>query len=127
VGLRERSALLKWAGQLVMVGRLVFLMAGASGLQAEDSKKEHGGLSRATASEKGRCEGTRKINVIMPVRHTTNDIPGCPKGGLLKGTDKADELAGEKGDDEIRSLGGSDLVWRTGGSTFCYTRCFRRE
>src|SRR5215207_10561456 len=37
---------------------------------------------------------------------TTNDLPGCPKGGLLLGTDKADELSGEKGDDEIRGLGG---------------------
>jgi len=40
--------------------------------------------------------------------YTTNDLPGCPKGGLLKGTDKPDMLDGKLGDDEIRGLGGSD-------------------
>ncbi len=40
--------------------------------------------------------------------YTTNDLPGCPKGGLLLGTDKPDKLDGREGDDEIRGLGGSD-------------------
>ena len=40
--------------------------------------------------------------------YTTNDLPGCPKGGLLLGTDKPDQLDGKEGDDEIRGLGGSD-------------------
>ena len=40
--------------------------------------------------------------------YTTNDLPGCPKGGLLLGTDKPDMLDGKDGDDEIRGLGGSD-------------------
>jgi hypothetical protein len=40
--------------------------------------------------------------------YTTNDLPGCPKGGLLLGTDKPDMLDGKHGDDEIRGLGGSD-------------------
>ncbi len=40
--------------------------------------------------------------------YTTNDLPGCPKGGLFLGTDKPDKLDGKEGDDEIRGLGGSD-------------------
>jgi RTX calcium-binding nonapeptide repeat (4 copies) len=40
--------------------------------------------------------------------YTTNDLPGCPKGGLLLGTDKNDLLDGKHGDDEVRGLGGSD-------------------
>ena len=40
--------------------------------------------------------------------YTTNDLPGCPKGGLFLGTDKPDMLDGGHGDDEIRGLGGSD-------------------
>src|SRR5215213_8523867 len=82
-----------------LVGCAVFLMAGASGVQAQASK-----------NEEARCEGTRKINVNLPARFTTNDIPGCPKGGLLLGTDKPDLMAGEKGDDEVRGLGGKDDV-----------------
>jgi hypothetical protein len=82
-----------------LIGCAVFLMAGASGVQAEASK-----------NEEARCEETRKINVNLPARFTTNDLPGCPQGGLLLGTDKTDDLAGEKGDDEVRGLGGSDDV-----------------
>src|SRR5215213_2281925 len=55
-----------------LIGCAVILMAGASGVQAEASKKEV-----------ARCEGTRKINVNLPARFTTNDLPGCPQGGLL--------------------------------------------
>ena len=40
--------------------------------------------------------------------YTTNDLPGCPKGGLFLGTDKPDMLDGKHGDDEVRGLGGSD-------------------
>src|SRR5215218_6653785 len=83
-----------------LVGCAVFLMAGGSGVQAQASKNK----------EEARCEGTRKINVNLPARFTTNDILGCPQGGLLLGTDKPDLMAGEKGDDEVRGLGGSDDV-----------------
>ena len=41
--------------------------------------------------------------------YTTNDLPGCPDGGLLLGTDKNDRLHGKDGDDEIRALGGRDV------------------
>jgi Ca2+-binding RTX toxin-like protein len=92
-----------------VIGCAVLLVAGASGVQAQDSKKEE-----------ARCEGTRKINVNLPARFTTNDIPGCPKGGLLLGTEGLDGLAGEKGDDEIRGLGGSDAVLGGPGNDIIY-------
>ena len=92
-----------------LIGCAVFLMADASGVQAEASK-----------NEEARCEGTRKINVNLPARFTTNDLPGCPQGGLLLGTDKPDLLAGEKGDDEVRGLGGSDDVMGGLGNDVLY-------
>jgi Ca2+-binding RTX toxin-like protein len=102
-------------GQLIAVvvaflmGCTVVLMAGASGVQAQASK-----------NEEARCEGTRKVNVNLPARFTANDLPGCPQGGLLLGTDKTDDLAGEKGDDEVRSLGGNDYVLGGPGNDVIY-------
>ena len=51
---------------------------------------------------------------------TTNDLPGCPKGGLLSGTDKPDELSGRHGDDEVRGLGARDLLEAGPGSDILY-------
>ena len=99
-----------------LIGCAVLLMADASGVQAEASKKEE-----------ARCEGTRtfKKSDAGGVIYTTNDLPGCPKGGLLLGTDKSDEfprpgLAGEDGDDEIRGLGGSDEIFHGSGDDVIY-------
>ena len=78
-----------------LIGCVVLLGVACAGTSSETSKKEHGRSTEATASEEARCEGTRKINVNMTARWTTNDLPGCPKGGLLLGTAKPDELAGE--------------------------------
>jgi Ca2+-binding RTX toxin-like protein len=94
---------------VLLIGCAVLLVAGASGVQAQASNKEE-----------TRCEGTQKTNVNLPVRFTTNDLPGCPKGGLLLGTDKVDELAGEKGDDEVRGLGGSDDIMGGDGNDVLY-------
>jgi hypothetical protein len=85
-----------------LIGCAVVLLAGASGVQAEASKKE------------ARCEGTRTITPKYDVPLVSNDVPGCPKGGLLLGTDKKDKLGGQEGDDKIRGLGGPDYI--TGGS-----------
>jgi hypothetical protein len=65
--------------------------------------------SRGAVAEEDRCEGTRFI-VVGGARYTTNDLPGCPKGGLLSGTGRSDALRGEKGDDEVRGRDiGSEL------------------
>ena len=52
--------------------------------------------------------------------YTTNDLPGCPKGGLLKGTDKPDKLDGKDGDDEVRGLGGRDDLQGELGNDIIY-------
>ena len=100
----------------LLIGCAVVLMAGASGVQAQASKKEE-----------ARCEGTRTIKESgSGMIYTTNDLPGCPKGGLLLGTDKSDvaparpSLAGEDGDDEIRGLGGSDEIFHGSGDDIIY-------
>src|SRR5215207_11549391 len=95
-----------------LIGCAVFLMAGASGVQAQDSKKEE-----------ARCEGTRTIKHGTRV---TNDLPGCPKGGLLLGTEGSDapparpRLDGGDGDDTIRGLGGSDDISHGSGDDVVY-------
>ena len=78
----------------------------------EATNKEQRRSPEATASEEARCEGTRTTKVWRMGRgiYTTNDLPGCPKGGLLLGTDKADKLYGGEGDDEIRGLGAKDVI-----------------
>jgi Ca2+-binding RTX toxin-like protein len=50
----------------------------------------------------------------------TNDVPGCPKGGLLLGTDKPDKLYGGAGDDKIRGLGGRDDIDGVSGDDVIY-------
>ena len=100
-----------------LIGCAVLLVAGASGVQAEASKKEE-----------ARCQGTRTIKPSYTggVPSTTNDLPGCPKGGLLLGTDKSDDwparpgLVGGDGDDEIRALGGSDDIEHGSGDDVIY-------
>ena len=52
--------------------------------------------------------------------YTTNDLPGCPKGGPLLGTDKTDFLDGLDGDDEIRGLGGKDVILGGAGNDVIY-------
>src|SRR5215218_3307226 len=105
-----------------LIGCAVLLVAvGCAEVGSEAPQKEQTHSPQATASkEEARCEGTRKINVNLPARFTTNDIPGCPKGGLLLGTEGLDGLAGEKGDDEIRGLGGSDTVLAGPGNDTIY-------
>jgi hypothetical protein len=101
----------------------LLLVIGCVGTSSETSnKKEQGSSPKATeAEEEARCEGTRTLKVRpaptsdvwymnKKVSFTTYDLRGCPKGGLLKGTDKPDKLAGRDGDDEIRGLGAEDYL-----------------
>ena len=37
--------------------------------------------------------------------YVTNDLPGCPSGGLLSGTDKPDQLVGKDGEAKVLSQG----------------------
>jgi RTX calcium-binding nonapeptide repeat (4 copies) len=124
---REGEGAVVRQGQLIalvvafLIGCAVVLIAGASGVQAETSKKEE-----------ARCEGTRTIKLASLGGEivTTNDIPGCPKGGLLLGTEGSDQtrsrdparptLSGGDGDDVIRGLGGNDEIFNGWGDDVVY-------
>jgi hypothetical protein len=81
---------------------------------AEDMKK---------ARKKAEKVGDKLVEAGV---YTTNDLPGCPKGGLLLGTDKSDApparpgLSGQDGDDEIRGLVGSDYIEGGSGDDVIY-------
>jgi hypothetical protein len=90
-----------------LMGCAILLVVGCAGVRSEAPQKEE------EQARSDRCEGTRTIKLQRYVVVVTNDVPGCPKGGLLSGTDELDELDGRKGNDEIHGLGGSD--WLIGG------------
>jgi len=104
-----------------LIGCAVLLLAaGCSGTHSETSNKKGQGRSpQATASEEARCEGTRTIKKYGE-SVVTNDVPGCPKGGLLLGTDKPDKLYGGDGDDKIRGLGGRNELYGGPGDDVLY-------
>src|SRR5215208_6496203 len=99
------------------MGSAVLLFVGCAGKRSEAPEEQvH---TEATASEKARCEGTRTVKEEGAVV-TTNDVPGCPKGGPLLGTDGRDKLDGKKGNDEIRGLGAKDGLIGGPGSDVIY-------
>jgi hypothetical protein len=105
----------------VLMGCAVLLVVGCAGVRSEapeegqghtDATKEQARSPEATASEEARCEKTRTFHRKNYLgSYVTNDVPGCPKGGLLYGTDKQDNLAGMDGDDKIRGLGDQDALF----------------
>jgi uncharacterized protein YceK len=122
-----------------LIGCAVLVVAGCAGVRSEASQEEEQGNTKATASEEARCEGTRTIkpaDIGGGAVMTTNDLPGCPKGGLLSGTnendnfsrtnestnenDNSDGLYGGEGDDEIHGLGGVDGIYGGGGNDVIY-------
>lgn len=76
--------------------------------QMEALKAEKQTQKRSCADTRT-SQAARGIN-LMGVPFTTNDVPGGPWGGVLRGTDEDDELAGENGEDEVYGLGGDDTV-----------------
>ena len=139
--LRETIVLMAVVGAF-MIGCAGLLVVGcSSGVRSEVSPEEHGhaeateGQARSPkgSSEQARCEGTRtfrregftegKGGWFYRGTYTTNDVPGCPNGGPLSGTDgrkklyggdvlhggrDADVLNGEEGDDVLYGGNGDD-------------------
>jgi hypothetical protein len=117
-----------------LIGCALLLVGGCAGTRSESPKqqghteatnKEQTHSPEATASEDARCDGTRTYQKGRVVRGhrlllTTNDLPDCPKGGLLLGTDKADKLGGKEGEDEIRGLGAKDQIFGGVGKDVIY-------
>jgi hypothetical protein len=115
----------------ILIGCTFVVLGGCAGMRSEapqeeqeqtEATKEQGLSPEATASEEGRWEGTRtfKRMRMSDAVLTTNDLPGCPKGGLLSGTDKHDNLAGEDGEDEVRGLGAGDFIFGGSGNDVIY-------
>jgi RTX calcium-binding nonapeptide repeat (4 copies) len=115
----------------ILIGCTFVVLGGCAGMRSEapqeeqeqtETSKELGRSPETTASEKGRCEGTRifKRMRMADAVLTTNDLPGCPKGGLLSGTDKHDNLAGEDGEDQVRGLGAGDFIFGGSGNDVIY-------
>jgi Ca2+-binding RTX toxin-like protein len=110
---------------VLLIGCAVLLVIGCTGVRSGAPQKEQARSPEATASEEARCEGTRSIEQQPKKRlqgegYVTNDLPGCPKGGLLSGTEKDDKLDGEDGDDQIRGLGAMDVIFGGLGSDVIY-------
>ena len=116
-----------------LIGCTVLLVVGCAGVSSEGPQKKEQGHTEATtehegslsgaaaASEEARCSQTRTSkDKESGWLITTNDIPGCPNGGLLSGTDGRDKLDGKKGEDEIHGLGGVDGIFGEDGSDIIY-------
>jgi hypothetical protein len=110
---------------------LLVMLVGCAGVRSEAPKEQEHGQGRspeATASEEeARCEGTRSLEGrSVPAQpnprgpYLTNDVPGCPNGGLLSGTDGKDKLYGGDGGDEVRGLGATDEVYGGLGEDVLY-------
>jgi hypothetical protein len=104
---------------------VLLIVVGCAGVGSEAPQKEQTHSPQATASEEARCQGTSTTKDPLggegaTKRFTTNDIPGCPKGGLLLGTDKHDYLNGNDGDDVIRGLDSKDDLYGGSGDDVIY-------
>jgi Ca2+-binding RTX toxin-like protein len=104
------------------------LVVGCSGVRSQapqdeqehtEATKEEQGRSPGAAPEEHRCGGTRTFD-RWGGPYITNDVPGCPNGGVLKGTDERDKLAGEDGEDKVLGLGAADDLWGGFGSDVMY-------
>jgi hypothetical protein len=104
-----------------LIGCAVLLLVGCAGMRSEAPKEDEQERSpqATTTEEEARCGGTRTVD-LQGRTYTTNDVSGCPRGGLLSGTDGRDKLDGEYGDDEIRGLGAMDAIFGGLGSDVIY-------
>src|SRR5215203_2989499 len=149
----RQAHLIALVGTFLIGCAVLLIVVGCAGVDSEAPQKEQTHSPQATASEEARCEGTRTYyRYVVVYRNgqnsevrtgseedmkkagkttlvdalTTNDLPGCPEGGLLLGTDKPDAvphhpgLNGQDGDDKIRGLGGSDDLNGGPGSDIVY-------
>jgi hypothetical protein len=112
----RRGHLIALVGTLLIGCAVLLLVVGCAGVRSEASKNEQG-LTEAAKDQEAhpeRCEKTRIVHLdtyeVSEAPFITNDVPGCPKGGLLSGTNKPDHFVGKDGQDEIRGLGGSDEI-----------------
>ena len=89
-----------WCTVLVALGCAV-AQAEASQERQEltEAAKREQAYPGGVAPEEDRCEGTRTVVRQGGAGYATNDVPGCPQGGVLVGTDSASYLYGGEGVD----------------------------
>jgi RTX calcium-binding nonapeptide repeat (4 copies) len=113
----RQGHLIAVVGAFLIGCAVLLLVSGCVGVRSEAAQKEEQARS-------DRCEETRTFKVYAyetgPKVYTTNDVPGCPKGGLLPGTDGRDKLNGQDGDDELHGLGKKDTLMGAMGSDVIY-------
>jgi hypothetical protein len=97
---KKRGCVVVSQGRLIavvstfLIGCVVVVVVGASGVRAQTSQeekqqghteatKEQGHSGGAAPQGADRCDKTRTILRIGRTSYLTNDLPGCPKGGLL--------------------------------------------
>jgi RTX calcium-binding nonapeptide repeat (4 copies) len=116
----RQGHLISVVGTFLMGCAIVVLVVSCAGKRSEAPEEEQG-HTEATKEQahSAPCEGTRTFQTELGPT-TTNDVPGCPKGGVLSGTDGEDQLNGMKGDDEIRGLGGPDEITDGPGRDLVY-------
>ena len=118
----HQARLIAVVGVFLIGCAVLLLVVGCAGVRSEAPQKEEQGHTEATKEQarSDRCEGTRTFKKKGLGVYTTNDVPGCPSGGLLSGTDKTDHLDGKDGEDEIRGLGALDFIDGGLGSDIIY-------
>ena len=125
----RQGHLIALVGTFLIGCAVLLIVFGCSGRGSESPQEQDHGRTEATrrskyASPKQPRPKKPDARGRGPSRRwdtfTTNDLPGCPKGGLLLGTDKADKLDGKKGDDEIRGLGAADFIFGGVGNDDIY-------
>ena len=115
----------------ILMACALLVVVGCEGVRSETPMQEQGQAEATEAEgrppEEDRCKGTQTFDVLKKqgidrifdssvkpgdpeARYTTNDVLGCPNGGLLSGTDKPDRLAGVEGEDEVCGLGAADML-----------------
>src|SRR5215204_7452946 len=113
-------AVIRQSRFIAVVGTYLFgcavllMVVGCAGVRSQAPEEEQGHTEVTKEQTRSdRCDGTRGIT-LMGGGYATNDVPGCPKGGLLLGTDgpntgiespMQDYLYGGDGEDEVRGLG----------------------
>ena len=133
-----RVRLVAVVGVALLIGCAALVVVGCAGARSEAPQEEQrhneattqeqGHSPKAAASEETRCPKTRTLHrtsYLGPL--VTNDVPGCPKGGPLTGTDGSEELHGREGDDEIRGLGDQDALYGGPGNDFLMGDTDREE
>jgi len=115
----RQGRLIAVVGAFLMGWTVLLMVVGCAGVRSEAPEEQAHTEATREQAHADRCDGTRTIKQWGAVM-STNDLPGCPKGGLLSGTDENDTLYGGEGEDKVRGLGDSDTIFGGAGNDVIY-------